>query len=98
MFEPSSGQGAVGGFCGGEFPNGFRLRTGMGEHVDEIQHYDIERVTVEVVEVLYQFFPVRGFIDFVIGKVIFFPVSVELGSDERCLVEVFPLLFIFVDP
>ena len=40
----------------------------MGEHVDEVEYYDIEVVGLEAVEFLQQAFAGAAVVDFVVGE------------------------------
>ena len=53
--EPTEGDAAVGGLVAGQFAHHAALGTGVGEHVDEVQHADVEVVLVELRQLLNEF-------------------------------------------
>ena len=70
----------------------------MRQHVDEVDHDDVEVVGKQVVEFAYKAFAGRRVVELVVGETALPAETLELGGNQRSLVEVFPLLFLFVDP
>ena len=74
------------------------LRTGMGEHIDEVDDEHIEVVLFQVSVLLHELVSTCRVVDLVIGEAIVAAVAFNLCFDERCLVEVLPLFFVFIHP
>ena len=68
----------------------------MGEHVDEVEYYDIEVVGLEAVEFLQQAFAGAAVVDFVVGESAPAAEALEQGLHQFAFIEVFPFVFIFI--
>ena len=73
--EPRLGNGAVCGLRGCELTNHFGFGAGMGKHIDEIEHADIELVILDLREVLNESFAECRFVDFIVRECISFAAS-----------------------
>ena len=80
--KPRFGQRAIGGIVGGELANHARLGAGMGEHVDEVEHDDVEVVLLKRIEVAEQALSGGGVVDFVVGKSALAAKSFKLGLNQ----------------
>ena len=98
MAEPRLGNGAVCGLRGCELTNHFGFGAGMGKHIDEIEHADIELVILDLREVLNESFAECRFVDFIVRECISFAEPVEQSLNEGSLVQVFAFLFVLVYP
>jgi len=96
--EPRLGNGAVCGLRGCELTNHFGFGAGMGKHIDEIEHADIELVILDLREVLNESFAECRFVDFIVRECISFAEPVEQSLNEGSLVQVFAFLFVLVYP
>ena len=70
----------------------------MGEHIDEVDDEHIEVVLFQVSVLLHELVSTCRVVDLVIGEAIVAAVAFNLCFDERCLVEVLPLFFVFIHP
>ena len=98
MAKPRFGQRSIGGIVGGEFANHARLGAGMGEHVDEVEHDDVEVVLLKRIEVAEQALSGGSVVDFVVGKSALTAEAFKLSLNQGRLVEVFALLALLIDP
>ena len=96
--EPREGERAVGGLVGCQLADGTRLGAGVRQHVDEVEHHDVQVVAPELVEVGYQLVGCGGIVNLIIGEGVAAAIAVELRLDERLFVEVFALLLVLVHP
>ena len=98
MLEPGTCQAAIGSFALGQFADHLVFGTGMGKHIDEIEHADIELVILDLREVLNESFAECRFVDFIVRECISFAEPVEQSLNEGSLVQVFAFLFVLVYP
>lgn len=66
MLKPCAGDGTIGSLVVCEFSHCLRLCAGMREHIDEVEHNDIELVLLQRVELCYITLSEIGLIDFVV--------------------------------
>jgi len=96
--EPGEGDAAVGRLVVGQLAHHARLCTGVGEHVDEIEHDDVEVVTAQRVELLHQLVGLGRVVYLVIREGVTAAVAVYLGADKGLFVEILTFLLVLVDP
>ena len=96
--EPALRQRSISSLGIGQLTDHLALGAGMGEHVDEVEDDDVERVLLEAVEVRQKAFAEAGFVDLIIGEGIVLAVALDERLDHRLFVEILTLFALFVDP
>ena len=98
MTEPREGDATVGTLVVGEFAHHLRLRTGMTEHVDEVEHDHVQVVLLERIKLLQQFVGIAGTVHLMIRKGVLPPITLQLGSHEGLLIQVLTFLLVLIHP
>ena len=92
VLEPREGDAAIRRLVVGQLAHHLRLGTGMAEHVDEVEHHDVEVVLLQRLQLSQQL------VGFLLGEGVVAAIALQLGADERFLVEVLAFLLVFIDP
>ena len=98
MAEPRQGDASVGRLVVGQLTHHLRLRTGMTEHVDEIEHYHVQVVLAQRVQLLHKPVGILRRIDFMVRKGVLPTIPFQLRLNQRFLVQVLAFFFVLVDP
>lgn len=96
--EPATRQRAISCFGIGQLADHLALGASVGEHIDEVQHDDVQLILLEAIEVAQQALAEAGFVDLIIGEGIVLAVALDERLDHRLFVEVLALFALFVDP
>ena len=96
--EPRQGDAAVCGLVVGQLTHHLRLSAGMGEDVDEVDDDDVEVIVLQVLELTHQLLRPRAVDNLVVGEGLLAPVALQLGLNERRLIDVLALFLVFIDP
>ena len=98
MTEPGEGDAAIGTLIVGEFPYHFRLSTGMTEHVDEVEHHDIQVILLQRAELLQQLICISLVVDFMIRERVLPSVSFHLCLNKWLFIQVLAFFFVLIYP
>ena len=98
MAEPGERDRTVGTLIVGELAHHPRLRTGVTQHIDEVEHYDVQIVLPEVRHLLHQLVGIGRVVHLVIREGVLLAIAVQLRLNERCLVQVLAFLLVFIHP
>ena len=96
MAEPRERYRAVSRLVVGEFAHHLRLCSCVREHIDEVDHDDVEVVLCQLVEACKQFVGTRRVVHLVIRERVAAAVAFYLRAYERFLVEILALVFVLV--
>ena len=96
--EPREGDAAVCGLVVGKLAHHLRLGAGVGEDVDEVDDDDVEVIVLQILELAHQLLRPRTVDNLVVGEGLLAPVALQLGLDERRLIDVLALFLVFIDP
>ena len=77
VVEPRSGDAAVGTLIARQFTHHARLRTGMTEHIDEVDDQHIKIVAHKVLETFHYFLRLRRVVQLEVGESILATIAVE---------------------
>ena len=70
----------------------------MTEHVDEVEHHDIQVILLQRTELLQQLVCISLVVDFMIGERVLASVTFHLCPDKRLFIQVLALFFVFIYP
>src|SRR3712207_1304863 len=98
MAEPTQRDTAVGRLVIGQLARHFRLRTGMREHVDEVDHEHVQIVFLQLLDVLDELLGGLRVVYFRVREGVVPAETVNLRLYERPFVQVLALLLVFVYP
>ena len=98
MSEPRQRDAAVGRLVVSQLAHHSRLCTCMTQHVDEIEHHNVQVVLVQLLDLLHESVGLGRGVDLMIRERLMTAVSVQQGLNQRFFVQVLAFLFVLVDP
>ena len=98
MAEPTLRDAAVCRLAVGQFAHHAAFRSGMAEHVYEVEHHDVEVVMEERGQLLHELLGTGRVVYLVVGECVASAEAFQLRPHHGGFVEVFALLGVLVDP
>ena len=98
MAKPRQGNASVGTLVVSQFAHHLRLRTGMRQHVDEVEHHHVQVVLAQRVQLLHETVGILRRIDLMVREGVLSAIALQLGADERFFVQVLAFLLVLVHP
>ena len=98
MAEPRQGYRTVGTLVVGQLTHHLRFGTGVAQHVDKVKHHHIQRVLLYLLHLLHQLVGIGLGVYLVIRKSLLTAIALQLGTNQRFLVQVLTLLLVFIHP
>ena len=98
MAKPTEGDAAICRLGVGQLAHHLRLGAGMTEHVDEIEHDDIDVVLGQLGVALQIALGTGNVVDLIIGECVVAAETLNLGAYEGFLVDVLPFVLVLIHP